>query len=143
MITDATSEEVDLYAYKLKDKKATQVMEGINNYHLSADAKKLAYKAGTKYGIVDAGSKAKVGDGAVELSEVKFKIDRMEEFAQIFNEAWRIERDWFYDKNMHGLDWAATGEKYRKFVPDCGNRQDLVYLIGEMIAADRPGVGFI
>ena len=139
MITDATSEEADLYSYKLDDKKATQLMEGINNYHLSGDGKKLAYKAGQKYGIVDAGTKAKVGDGAVELSEVKFKIDRMEEFAQIFNEAWRIERDWFYDKNMHGLDWAATGEKYRKFVPDCGNRGDLVYLIGEMIAELNTG----
>ncbi len=143
MITDATSEDVDLYGYKLDDKKATQLIEGINNYHLSADGKKLVYKAGSKYGIVDAGAKAKVGDGAVDLGDVKFKIDRLEEFTQIFNEAWRIERDWFYDKNMHGLDWAATGEKYRKFVPDCGNRQDLTYLIGEMIGELNTGHTYV
>jgi tricorn protease len=138
-ITDATSEQVDLYAYKLDDKKASEMLEGIQNYHLSADGKKLVYKAGTKYGIVDAGGKAKVGDGVVDLADVKFKIDRLEEFNQEFNEAWRIERDWFYDKNMHGLDWAATGEKYRVFVPDCGNRQDLTYLIGEMIGELNTG----
>ncbi len=132
-ITDATSEDVDLYAYKLDDKKASQVMEGIQNYHLSADGKKLVYKAGNKYGIVDAGGKAKVGDGVVDLADVKIKIDRLQEFHQEFWEAWRIQRDWFYDKNMHGVDWAAMGEKYGKFVPDCGNRQDLTYLIGEMI----------
>ncbi len=142
-ITDVTPEDVDLYSYKIEDKKTTQVLEGINNYHLSADGKKLAYKAGKKFGIVDAGAKSKVGDGAVDLADVKFKIDRSEEFSQIFNEAWRIERDWFYDKNMHGLDWAATGEKYRAFVPDCGNRQDLTYLIGEMIAELNTGHTYV
>ena len=142
-ITDATSEQVDLYAYKLDDKKATPALEGIQNYHLSPDGKKLVYKAGTKYGIVDAGAKAKVGDGVVDLADVKIKIDRLEEFTQIFNEAWRIQRDWFYDVNMHGLDWAATGEKYRVFVPDCGNRQDLTYLIGEMIGELNTGHTYI
>src|SRR5690606_12193990 len=51
-----------------------------------------------------------------------------------FNEAWRIQRDWFYDPNLHGVDWEAVGAAYRKFVPYCGNRADLNYLIGEMIA---------
>jgi tricorn protease len=109
-------------------------MDEIANYHLSADGEHLVYRAGSKYGIVDAGSSAEVGDGLVSLSGVKIKVDRRQEFEQIFAEAWRIQRDWFYDSGMHGLDWQAVHDKYQPFVASCGNRADLNYLIGEMIA---------
>lgn len=134
VVTDETEGELDLYKYDLEKKEATKVLPGIANYHLSADGKKLVYRAGSKYGVVDAGSVAKVGDGEVKLGDLKIEVDRSAEFMQIFNEAWRIERDWFYDPGMHGLDWKAVGEQYRKFVPFCGNRGDLTYLIGEMIS---------
>jgi tricorn protease len=61
----------------------------------------------------------------------------------MFDEAWRIQRDWFYDPGMHGVDWKAMGEKYRGFVPDCGNRSDLNYLIGEMIAELNAGHTYV
>jgi tricorn protease len=82
---------------------------------------------------VDTGSEAKPGDGEVALDDVKIKVTKLEEFEQIFDEAWRIQRDWFYDPGLHGVDWKAIGDKYRRFVPSCGNRSDLNYLIGEMI----------
>ncbi len=134
VVTDHTTESLDLYHYDLEKKETTKVLGGIANYHLSADGKKLVYRAGSTYGVVDTGSKANVGDGKIDLGRVKIAIDRNEEFRQIFNEAWRIQRDWFYDPNMHGLDWAAVREQYGKFVPFCGERSDLNYLIGEMIA---------
>ncbi len=86
-------------------------MDGIANYHLSADGEKLVYRAGSKYGIVDAGDEAEVGDGAVSLKKVKIKVDRRQEFGQIFAEAWRIQRDWFYDPETHGVDWQAVYDK--------------------------------
>ena len=125
---------LDLYKFDLKSGEDKLLMSGISQYHLSADGKKLIYKSGSKFGIVDAGKEAKVGDGSLKLSDAKIKINKQEEFLQMFNEAWRIQRDWFYDENMHGLNWEKTGEKYRKFVPYCGTRGDLNYLIGEMIA---------
>jgi tricorn protease len=134
VVTDETPSQQDLWTYDLKEKKAQESLKGVQNYHLCADGKKMVYRAGGKYGVVDAGPKAKVGDGSVDLSDVKIRVEKLGEFRQMFDEAWRIERDWFYDKNMHGLDWKATGEKYRKFLPDCGNRSDLNYIIGEMIA---------
>ncbi len=134
VVTDDTGGSLELHHYNMEDAKGTQVLSGIANYHLSADHKKLIYRAGNTYGVVDAGAKASIGDGKVDYGSVRLEIDRGQEFMQIFNEAWRIERDWFYDPNMHGVDWPAVGEKYRKFVPFCGNRSDLNYLIGEMIA---------
>ncbi len=134
VVTDYTGGSLDLYHYDLEKKEATKVLGGIANYHLSADGKKLVYRAGSTYGVVDAGSPAKVGDGKIDLGRVKITIDRAAEFRQIFNEAWRIQRDWFYDPNLHGVDWEAMREQYGRFVPFCGNRSDLNYLIGEMIA---------
>ncbi|MCH7814294.1 MAG: PDZ domain-containing protein, partial [Planctomycetes bacterium] len=134
VITDKTGGGVDLYHYDIEDREAEKVLAGIANYHLSADGDKLIYRAGSRYGIVDVGSEAEVGDGEVDLSEVRVKVQRSQEFAQLFDEAWRIQRDWFYDPGMHAVDWEGVRAKYRKFVPDCGNRSDLNYLIGEMIS---------
>ena len=143
-VTDTTGGKVDLYYFEVEQKdpderKPKKLLSGINNYHLSADGKKLVYRSGKTYGVVDAAKKADVGDGKIHLSAVKIKIDRYDEFLQIFNEAWRVQRDWFYDPGLHGVDWAAIGEKYRRFVPYCGNRSDLKYLIGEMIGELNAG----
>ncbi len=54
-----------------------------------------------------------------------------------------MQRDWFYDQGMHGEDWEAVRAKYRKFVPYCGNRSDLTYLIGEMIAELNAGHTYV
>ncbi len=134
IVNDGTGERLDLYHYELEDQSTKKVLGGINNYHQSADGKKLVYRSGSTYGVVEVGSKASVGDGKVDLGDVRIKVERAQEFAQAFNEAWRIERDWFYDQNMHGLDWPAIHKKYGRFLPFCGNRSDLNYLIGEMIA---------
>jgi tricorn protease len=132
-VDDDTTDKLDLYHYDLEERETKSVLAGIANYHLSHDGKKLVYRSGKQYGVVDTGKSAKVGDGAVALDGVRIMVDRAAEFTQIFDEAWRVQRDWFYDPNMHGVDWAATRDKYRKFVPHCGNRGDLNYLIGEMI----------
>ncbi|MBM4130696.1 hypothetical protein FJ250_06665, partial [bacterium] len=133
-VDDRTGGELDLVKYALEDQEATDLLTGIANYHQSADGKKLIYRAGSKYGIVDCGKPAKVGDGKLATGGVKLRIDRVAEFRQMFDEAWRIQRDFFYDRNMQGTDWQAMHDKYAPFVAGCGSRSDLSYLIGEMIA---------
>ncbi len=133
-VDDHTGGALELVGYKLEDKELSDLMSGIANFHLSADGKKLIYRAGAKYGMVDAGKPAEVGDGKVEVGAVNLTVDRRQEFPQIFREAWRIQRDWFYDANMQGTDWPAMYEKYAPFVAGCGTRGDLNYLIGEMIS---------
>jgi tricorn protease len=134
VVTDKTRVRNNLYSYNLKAKKASEVMRGIQNYHLSADGKHLVYHSGPTFGVVKTGAKAKTGQGAVDLSGARFRIERMAEFKQMFNEAWRIERDWFYDPAMQGNDWQAMHDKYGRYLVNCGDRSDLNYLIGEMIS---------
>jgi len=142
-VTDANKgTDLDLYKFDLKKAKAKKLMSGISQYHLSANGKKLIYKAGKRYGVVNL-DKAKVGDGLLKLSSVHIKIDKLKEFKQIFDEAYRIERDWFYDKNMHGLNWKKVHDMYAKFIPYCGTRGDVNYLIGEMIAEINAGHTYI
>ncbi len=142
-VTDANSAaNLDLYKFDLKSAKEEKLMSGISQYHLTGDSKNLIYKSGKTFGITKTGS-AGVGDGKLGLSRVTVKIDPKQEFMQIYNEAWRVQRDWFYDKNMHGVNWQKVGEKYRKFIPYCGTREDVNYLIGEMIAELNVGHTYI
>ncbi|MHC4945077.1 MAG: S41 family peptidase [Planctomycetota bacterium] len=139
---DTAATNHDLYKFDLEEGEETKLMAGLSQYHLSPKGDHLIYKAGNRYGAVKVG-KAKPGDGALKLSAVRIKIDKKEEFIQIFNEAWRVQRDWFYDPGMHGLNWEKVGAKYRKFVPFCGTRGDLNYLIGEMIAELNAGHTYV
>ncbi len=137
-----TETNLDLYKYCLKDKNANKIIEGVSQYHVSGNFKKLVYKAGSKFGVVEVGA-ANVGDGAISLKDVKLKISKANEFEQIFNEAWRVQRDFFYDKNMHGVNWEKVGAKYRRFVRFASTREDINYLIGEMIAELNVGHTYI
>lgn len=142
-VDDTTGDALELLKYKLEDQETETLMDGIANYHLSQDGKKMVYRAGAQYGVVETGKPAKAGDGKVDPAAVRLRIDRMEEFPQIFAEAWRVQRDWFYDKNMHGVNWQAMYDKYAPFVAGCGTRGDLNYLIGEMISELNIGHTYI
>jgi tricorn protease len=142
-VNDRTGGRLELVKYDLDEAEAEDILSGIANYHLSADGKKLVYRAGSKYGVVDAAKGGKVGDGKVDPGALRLRIDRLAEFEQIFAEAWRIQRDWFYDANMQGTDWNAVFAKYQPFVQGCGTRGDLNYLIGEMIGELNLGHTYI
>lgn len=134
-VDDRTGEsDLTLVKYDTAEHEATDLADGLANYHLSSDGKKLAYRAGNRYGVVAPDKPFKAGDGKVDLAGVKIRVDRAQEYRQMLDEAWRIERDWFYDAHMHGVDWPQIRDKYAALVPWCGARGDLTYLIGEMIA---------
>lgn len=123
-----------LHKYQLKERTAAPFLEGIRSYTLSEDRKKLLYQAagpGNRWGIVplDRPVPPKVGDGAVNVAQLEMLVDPRAEWAQIFRETWRIERDYFYDAKMHGNDWQAIYEKYKALLPYVQHRSDLSYLI--------------
>lgn len=143
-VTDSTRDtDLDLYRFALDADEPQLLLKGIAQYHLSQDGKKLIYKSGRLFGVVDADKPAKLGDGKLDLSQIHIKVDKHQEFLQIFNEAWRVQRDWFYDDDMHGVNWRKVGEKYRKLVPLCGTREDLNFLIGEMIGELNAGHTYV
>jgi tricorn protease len=84
-----------------------------------------------------------VGDGKLNTNELEMKVDPKAEWKQIFNEAWRLERDFFYDPNMHGIDWNEMREKYAKLLPYITNRDYLNYVIGELMSELRCSHAYI
>lgn len=118
------SGQASLHKYNLKDRKDEEVMK-LNSYIISADRKKMLYNKGGTWGITDAGKKPEAGKGIINTTSLQVKIDPLSEWPQIFNEAWRINRDYFYDPSMHGTDWPAMKEKYAQFLPDLSCRNDL------------------
>ncbi|MBS0010645.1 MAG: PDZ domain-containing protein, partial [Bacteroidales bacterium] len=113
-----------MHLYDIKEKKDKEVMT-LDDYEISADGKKMLYRSGRTYGISVTGSKPEPEKGIINTSAIQVKIDPMAEWPHIFDEAWRINRDYFYDPGMHGADWPAMKEKYSQFLPDLSCRNDL------------------
>ena len=131
-----------LKVFNLKDKKETEIGE-YGSYIISANHKKMLLSKDGAYAIVDL-PKDKVNmDKKVDLSNMKLTVDRKQEWAQIFNESWRQMRDFFYDPGMHGIDWAAMKKKYEVLLPSVNHRQDLTYIIGEMIGELSVGHSYV
>lgn len=123
-----------LYEYDIASRKSKTIIQHINNYTLSHDGKKLLYATNTKYGIINSSDKANVGDGALNTSEIRLLVDPVAEWKQMYNELWRLQRDYFYVANMHGADWKALRKKYEVFLPFVGHRDDLNYLFHEIMS---------
>jgi tricorn protease len=107
--------------YDLKERKDEEVAE-LDSYMLSADGKKMFYRKGPQWGIADAGSKPAPDKGVINTGAMEVKIDPLAEWSQIFGEAWRINRDYFYDPGMHGADWPAMKAKHAQFLPHLTTR---------------------
>jgi tricorn protease len=133
-----------LHRFDFKERKLEPFLSGLapgfrtsgdGAYWLSGDGKKLLYSTdGPVWGIVDAtGAAPKGGDGALQLTAMQADVDPRVEWAQMFEEACRIERDFFYVANLHGVDWPAACAKYRPFVAHVGHRADLAYLLSELV----------
>lgn len=135
-------EKFNLYSYSLKDLEETNLGE-VMGYKITADEKKMLVRMGPSYGIVSLPSAPVKIKDALNLSEMKVKIDRKAEWAQIFNEAWRQMRDFFYAKNMHGVDWKEVKELYSQLLPYVNHRADLTYIIGEMIGELNAGHAYV
>jgi tricorn protease len=127
-------QQPSLRVFSLKDRKETTLAEGIGGYTMSSDGSKVLVQQGPNYNLYDAAPNGK--DSQKTLSTSGLVVNRVprEEWNEVFEEAWRRYRDFFYVENMHGYDWAALKEQYKPLVAHVGHRSDLNYVIGEMIA---------
>jgi len=133
----------ELKFYDLEKREAKTMISGINGYAVSADRKKVLYRARQVFGIIDAAEGKKVGDGTIKTNELEMKVDPIAEWKQMFDEAWRLERDFFYVENMHGVNWKRIKKRYEAFLPHLTSRSDLTYIIGEMVAELNIGHAYV
>jgi tricorn protease len=128
-----------LHKFDLKSRKDEVVLANVGNYTLSADKKKLLYSSGQAMFIAALTPKPQPGQGRLNIEAVEVKIEPATEWGQIFDEAWRINRDYFYDPHFHGADWPAMKKKYEIFLPHLACRNDLNRVIQWMCS--ELGVG--
>lgn len=116
------------------------VMGDVKGFEISRDRKKVLIAKADNFYIFDADVKGSgAGDGkaqakaSINLSRWQLDINPREEFRGIFLDAWRLERDYFYDKNMHGVDWPATRDRYLPLVERVADRDELNDVIAQMV----------
>ncbi|MBN2091091.1 PD40 domain-containing protein [candidate division KSB1 bacterium] len=118
-----------LHRYDLEKRKDEDIISEVNSYQISHDKKKILYQEGQSWKIVPISGKSENGKGNLDINAIQVLIDPQAEWKQIFDEAWRINRDYFYATNMHGADWNAMRKKYEAFLPHLSCRNDLNRLI--------------
>ena len=135
-------EKPSIKMYDLEKKKETDLGDH-RSFLISADKKKMALSQAKKYAVIDLpSSKIKVEE-YVNLDNMNVWVDLSDEWNQIFDEAWRQMRDFFYDPAMHSVDWQSIHTKYEPLVGYVKNRNDLNYIIGEMIGELNIGHAYV
>jgi len=125
--------------YDLATRKDEAFGPACDGFELTADRKKMLVVSRGSWSIIPAAGKPEPGKGKLDLDAVSVRVVPALEWKQIFDEAWRINRDFFYDPNFHGADWSAMKVKYAAFLPHLSCRADLNRLIQWMCS--ELGVG--
>jgi tricorn protease len=131
---DLPGERPALHVFDMVKRKDDTVLEGLGAYSLAADGKKVLYRMGKDYFIADAaaGDEAQKSRKQLDLGHMRIRVQPTREWAEMFENAWRLERDLFVNKAMNGVDWQGVHKSYARLLPLVGSRGDLNYLIGEM-----------
>ncbi|WP_116808213.1 S41 family peptidase [Steroidobacter cummioxidans] len=119
--------------------KLKKIADEIDGYALSANGKKLLLRRGERFAIVDAAPEADFDKGKLALERWEIRIEPRQEWRQLFADAWRTLRDWFYDPGMHGQDWNAVRARYEALLPNVNSRADLDYLLTEIAGEANAG----
>ena len=130
------------HAFDLKEQKDELIAEGTIMAPVNG-SKKVLYSRGNALYVGELSTRKVTLENAVSLNDMVAPVDYGQEWAQIFDEAWRAYRDGFYVENMHGVDWKAIREKYAVLLPYAKTRLDLNYIIGEMIAELACGHAYV
>lgn len=131
-------EKSALRLYDLKKRKDKVIAHDVDSYSLARDGAKVLIKHDKDYTVLDLKPDADKDDDddakkKLDLGHMRMLVDPPKEWAEMFDNAWRLERDLFYSTAMNGQDWTAVRASYLKLLPQAGSREDLNYLIGEVL----------
>ena len=134
-VSSTTRPSLKTLAIDNKSPKPETFAEEVSSYELTLDRKKLMVRKAQDIFIFEVGAKAPTdtSKNKVALNEWSFRLDPRDEWRQMFTEGWRLERDYFYDRNMHGVDWAAMKAKYLPLVDRVTDRAELSDILAQMV----------
>ena len=130
--TGVTDGKATLKYYDIDKREEKTILDDINGYLVSEDGKKILVRRANTLAIIkpDEGQKF---DKPLRVAEMQMAVDPMEEWKQIFADAWRLQRDYFYDKGMHGVDWNEVKNRYSKMLAGALTREEVNVVLGEMM----------
>jgi tricorn protease len=122
-----------VHRFDLAARKMEKLVEGISRYWaLSNDGEKMLFRQGERWAITGTAQAPKPDEGTLKLDALEVWVDPRAEWRQMFEEAYRIERDFFYDPGHHGLDLKDAKSRYEPYLENLASRADLNYLFAEM-----------
>jgi tricorn protease len=145
---EGTPSGMVVHRYDLKKRKSDVALRGVTSFEMSLSGEKALYRQGGNWyiaalrpapsgpsGSAPAGPppSSAAGQGALKTEGIEVRVDPVQEWRQMYQEAWRIERDFFYDRNLHGFDLKAAEKKYQPYLSGIASRRDLTYLFQEML----------
>jgi tricorn protease len=125
------STPIDYYDFEKRETK--RIVEAADDFILAAKGETLLVRKDKDFFLIEPKEKQSLGK-RISTDGLEMVIEPMAEWRQLFTDAWRIERDFFYDPNMHGVEWQAVREHYGRLIEQCVTRWDVNFVIGEMIA---------
>ena len=132
-----------VHKFDLEKRKLDKVLDNVTSFDLSANGEKMLYGQGPAWFIAATAQPVKPGEGKIKTEDMEVYVDPKAEWQQMYRETWRIERDFFYDPNYHGLDLDATAKKYAPYLDSLAHRADLNYLFQEMLGELSVGHLFV
>lgn len=131
-----------LYKFTLESKEAKEFTTGVGAVSISQDGKKMLANAMGSWRVMNTGG-PNGNDAKILKTDLRMKLDREQEWKQIFEETWRYERDYFYAPNLHGRNWNDVYERYAPLVPFVKHRADLNYILDQINGELSVGHSFV
>lgn len=125
-------EKAVLKYFDLEKREEKTILENADNFSLSANGEKMLVQRDNSFAIIKAEEGQKF-EKTLRLGEMEMQVDPVAEWKQLFLDAWRMERDYFYDPGMHGVNWNTVKERYGKMLESAITREEVDFIIGEMI----------
>ncbi len=133
---------ITLHKFSIEKREAKEFISGARQVSVSADGTKMLARVNGDWKVMET-DKPSGSDGKSVKVNLQVKLDRAAEWKQIFEEAWRVERDYFYDPNLHGRDWNEVYQRYSLLVPHIRHRDDLTYILDMMNGELSVGHSFV
>ncbi|HEX8096447.1 MAG TPA: PDZ domain-containing protein, partial [Pyrinomonadaceae bacterium] len=122
-----------VHKFDLDKRKTEKLLDAVNDFEISANGEKMMFLQAEHFFVVSATQPFRPGEGMLKTDDIEFQVDPRAEWRQMYHEVWRIERDFFYDPNLHGVDARAAEKRFEPYLENIANREDLNYLFSEML----------